>query len=182
MEDFMNFVFSADQFDFENLDQRIAYMSKDDIVDMVNLYYAGSSISELIEYYKLKVISPQFVKLFPPLKSEDICPYCNVNHVIKLPSKSTMYNNSQNSSCQNCGHESSSACTCFNCKTITNVKKQNRELEKRALIACYYDLSNSDLISEMELTNPDKICLATLLRGRLDEGLKIINPVSEYRD
>ncbi len=176
----MDFIFSEDQFNFENLSHRLAHMNEKDIVDMVNKYYAGNSTTHLIEYYNLDVLSSQFVKLFPPLRSDDVCPYCKVNHEIKLPTKNYMYVNFQISICPNCKHENSSECTCSNCKAAMKEEKQRRELEKRSLIESYYDISNAVLISELELTSLDKIYLAALLRARLDEGMKIINPLSEY--
>jgi hypothetical protein len=157
--------------------EKIAHLSKDEIDTVMEQYYSGENIKEIIENFNIEVSPSKLSSLFPPKVITDAeCPYCKFPFWEVRPSKSS--NSKPKAFCPKCNHYASNPCSCNNCqialKTIVIFKREKKR-EKinqilKANIFDYVDYGNLNLIQ--------KTYLGALLFARLSEDRFTINPFS----
>ena len=169
------------------LDERLKHLSDVEIETLINRYYAGEKVKELIEEYKINISPSKLYTLFPPQISQDkTCPNCGLPMLIKRKSKSASpyCSNAINEYCGGCGHKNNSYCNCEYCNkkrqeyALEQEKERNRTIQlKRELIEELYDTGKYELINVEDITFTQRIYLGALLRLALDEDMVVINPL-----
>ncbi|MGY3708644.1 hypothetical protein ACWOA5_06105 [Granulicatella adiacens] len=178
-----------EELNFTKLDYRISHLTHDQIWELIQEYYAGEKVADLIKKYRIKVSVSHLFALFPPVNSEIICPYCNVPMLSPWQSKNSPSLLSFNETyCIQCKHKNSSLCNCKNCKEMKKIKeikeKEEKERlleEKRAFILNNVKFSGQKLIPEKELSLKDRLYLAVILRSSLSENNEYIGPLEEKK-
>lgn len=69
------------------VDKRIAHLTIEQIEEVQKRYYNGESIQVLKHEYHINILDSHFITIFPPILSQDKCPYCNRNFFIKMYSR-----------------------------------------------------------------------------------------------
>ena len=172
--------------DFSNLDKRFAHLTEEQIVELMNKYYEGEKVANILDEYKIKISVSQLYSLFPPIVTNEECTHCESTMVKPWESKSwSSFVNKNKKFCIKCGHENTRYCSCAYCeetkrKAISEKQdRQNKALEqKRATLANFYDESNWDLKPERELTLEDRLYLAVILRSSLSENTMYIEALA----
>ncbi|MEH6935440.1 MULTISPECIES: hypothetical protein [Bacillus] len=59
--------------EFSNLDKRIAHLTKEQIVDLMQKYHEGEKVAEILDEYKVKINVSQLYSLFPPIITNEEC-------------------------------------------------------------------------------------------------------------
>lgn len=178
-----------EELNFTKLDYRISHLTHDQIWELIQEYYAGEKVADLIKKYKINVSVSHLFALFPPVNSEIICPYCNVPMVSPWESKnSPSLLSFHGTYCIQCKHKNSSLCNCKNCKEVQKNKEieereeKERLLEKkRAFLLNNVKFSGQKLIPEKELSLKDRLYLAVVLRSSLSENNEYIEPLEEKK-
>ena len=156
---------------------KIAHLSDEVINEIIDDYYDGINIKEIIRKYQIDLKSQGLIKLFPPIIVEDrICPYCNTCLWKKLESKGLVNYNYWNSKpyCPTCGHIDKDYCHCKNCK-LTLERKRIEETKKiKESIDQRYNLSSHQPIELDCLSIREVIYLSTLIRIGLSEDKKYL--------
>ncbi|MBC1906592.1 hypothetical protein HCA64_08880 [Listeria booriae] len=155
-------------------------MDNDTIKNLLHEYYTKKSATKIIEEYKLDVRPGLFYKDFPPVESGENCPYDNSTMIIDLPSKtSSNYSYAKDVAyCPKCNHKDSDSCNCQEC-----LKKIGEEKDKKLrLIQKTYEFDDGILVSEDTLSLEDKLYLAALVRGFIDENLSYIHSLKSNKD
>lgn len=120
-------MFNIDELNFNNLDERLQNIDKQQVLDLIKRYYRNEKINDLLKEYKIKTTNSNLIKILPGVWSSDVCEYCEERFVIPLASKSD--NNpldERNKTCSNCNHNPNSYfCDCLNCK-----EKREKEMEE----------------------------------------------------
>lgn len=82
-------MFDKENFEFSEINSALSHLTPEEITNLVNDYYSGIKVSELIEHYNIAVLSSKLVSLFPPVKINSECEFCNLPMITKLNSKSS---------------------------------------------------------------------------------------------
>lgn len=178
-----------EELNFTKLDYRISHLTHDQIWEMIQEYYAGEKVADLIKKYKINVSVSHLFALFPPVNSGIICPYCNLPMVSPWQSKnSPSLLSFHGTYCSQCKHKNSSLCNCKNCKEVQKnkeieerVEKERLLEEKRAFILDVLNGSEEGPIPEKELSLKDRLYLAVVLRSSLSENNEYIEPLKRKK-
>lgn len=57
---------------------KLSHLNKSQIDELIEKYYSGIRVDDLLEEYNINVISSNLVKQFPPVSIDQKCPYCAV--------------------------------------------------------------------------------------------------------
>lgn len=166
--------------DLDNIDDRIKHLTESDILEMITKYYDGISVTQLIKDYQIKISASQFIKVFPRKVTKEKCQYCNINLMEKWKSKHGYSFRDKFPYCPHCKHENHNNCKCEICEETRKELIIQEENQKRLQIRERYSENNYDKVPEAKLSLEDKLYLAVLLRGRMDENLHYINPVAVH--
>lgn len=63
----------VENMEFSNLDKRIAHLTKEQIVDLMQKYYEGEKVAKILDEYKVKINASQLYSLFPPIITNEEC-------------------------------------------------------------------------------------------------------------
>lgn len=163
---------------------KIAHLTDEQINQLVNDYYNGIKLNEIIKKYDLKTHSSNLIKLFPPviLKNQE-CPYCKTNLWKNLESKNLInYNYWHNKPfCATCGHIDSENCSCSNCIETIRIKRidEQKRIDERKYK--FYDVSKINPVNVNELSITERIYLGTFLRCGLSENKKYLS-IYNFKD
>ena len=161
------------------MDERLAHLSKIQIEELIERYYNKEKVKNLIAEYEIDARPSQLVKLFPPTITEDICPYCDVNLVIKHSSRDYSWNK-KSATCPSCGHEEGGFCWCANCKEKEQIRAQNERQEKQELLDSLLHIDEDEKVDLDSLSFEDKIYLGAFLREGISEDFNYIRPIDSF--
>ena len=151
-----------------NKEQYISHLSKDELLQMRDDYYAGEKINSLIEKYSLNISNKIFLKILPDFETNTKCEFCN-NKMFGEPLNRS-YDSHNNRFCivycPECGHTISLdkfygvICDCKYCvekrENIKNLKKQSiintfskKEVTPKIDIDSFFDLL---ILKELPIT------------------------------
>lgn len=177
-------MFYKENFIFSELNSAISHLTEEEITELINQYYDGVKVKELIEQYSICILASKLVSVFPLVKLNINCEFCDVSMITKLNSKSSYEQLSQKDIiCPECQHLQSRLCNCQKCKE----KLQLKELEKKhkqddlnkKKIAYLEQLQDTPFVVEKDLSLTDKIYLASLLRECLHEEAEYIEKIDQ---
>lgn len=121
-------MFYKENFDFSILNSAISHLTEEEITELINQYYAGEKVKELIEQYNLNILTSKLVSIFPLVKVNIDCEFCKVPMTTKLNSKSSYEQLSRKDIiCPKCQHLQNKLCKCIKCIE----KSKLEELEKK---------------------------------------------------
>lgn len=72
-------MFYIHNFNLNTISPSLEHLNKEQIVQLVNEYYDGIKVNELIEKYELDIIASKLVSVFPLIKINIKCEFCNVH-------------------------------------------------------------------------------------------------------
>ncbi len=161
------------------MDERLAHLTKRQIDELIARYYNNEKPKLLIEEYKINVKPSQLVKLFPPRITDEICPYCNINLVIKRTTR--LYSWSKETpTCPSCGHESNGFCWCRNCKEKEQIRIQKERQDKQELMNSLLQIKEEDKVEFESLSFEERIYLGAFLREGISEDFNYIKPIETF--
>src|SRR5690625_4079125 len=184
-------MFDIDDLNFNNLDERLEHLDKQQVLELINRYYGNEKINNLLKEYKIKTTNSNLIRILPGIWSSDLCEYCEERFVIPLSSKSDKSPlNERNKKCPTCNHNPSSYfCDCLNCKEkqkkeiLEEIKRQERlNQEKREYLNNFLSEDNWVKVQENELDAEDRLYLAVILKAALSENTVYIKPLKEVAD
>jgi hypothetical protein len=158
------------------IDSRLNHLNAYQIELLIKRYYDGDNIKDLLNEFKIDSTVSQLYKIFPLIITDNKCPYCNVNMVIKRQAKSTR-NIRSVANCPNCDHIYINNCQCFGCVEDRNLSKQKELICRRESIQRVYSDSKENKLRIHELDIYDKAYLGSLLLVGIDEDLTTISPI-----
>lgn len=172
-DDFM--VFSIEDIEFKDIDNTFSHLNKNQVVDIINKYYAGEPVKNIIGEYNLSVLPTKLVSIFPKILTNKKCAKCGANLVVKLKSKSYGQINFNEAYCPNCGHrEDVPFCKCRYCEEERRMLEEN----KREYIIEALKQSRAPQKSERELSPKDVLYMCVILCSLLSEDASVINPLN----
>jgi len=168
--------------DYNNINKKLSHLSHEEIEKLIERYYAGEKIKELARDYNLGTSVSNLHTLFPSkICLDNLCPYCNVQMVLKFESRTkSYYSDKENPRCPNCRHEFTSYCRCYTCESKRFEERKRILMEKATSLKQYYDVSKYKPISLDSLDLSDKIYLGALLRSGLSEDLTHVKPYETF--
>lgn len=178
-------LFTTNDFIFDNLDDAINHLNKTEITELVNNYYSGEKVINLLTKYKINVKVAKLISLFPAVKSPMYCEHCNIRMITKLMSKSSIkpYDSDSNTRCPSCNHYVSGFCSCKGCLARSEAIRSEKKQKELSAYLRKYDylvtLQESERVCETSLSLHEKIYLATLLRSCLNEKMNKIIDLSK---
>ncbi|MBF2182794.1 MULTISPECIES: hypothetical protein [Staphylococcus] len=181
-------MFDIDDLNFNNLDERLQHLDKQQVLDLIKRYYDNEKINDLLKEYKIKTTNSNLIRILPGVWSSDLCEYCEERFVIPLSPKSD--NNSLdegNKTCSNCNHNPNSYfCDCVNCKEkrekerLEEIERQDRlDQEKQEYLNNFLSEDNWVKVQEDELDVEDRLYLAVILKGALSENTMYLEPLKD---
>lgn len=161
----------------ENINEKLLHLNQDEILNLINRYYADEKVSTLLHEYQISLKSNNLYKYFPPLYSDDICPYCNEEMLYTLKSKASESFNYERTFCEICNHIKSENCNCRGCMELI----KSREYKKAKTIRENIE-RNRQVVDFNNLSEENTLYLSVLLRTGLDEDTNYILPPKNYID
>ncbi len=114
------------EFHFENPNSPVAQFPPETIAAIIDLYNSGATIYEVRRKYP-QLPSGPFYRILPYTKTEEKCKKCGGALCMKL--KSNGYTKAETWLCPECGHDSTSKCSCAECEAerlaIEELKERN---------------------------------------------------------
>lgn len=175
--------------DFNNIDERLQHLSEQQIIEIINRYYEGEKVNNLLKEYKINTSSSNLIRILPSVLDNEKCKYCEKRFVIPLSSRT--YGNiidEYYKKCPNCNHQPNiNFCNCLNCEEKRR-KEELARLEKEAKIEEQKRKYLNQILSEdnwvkkeeNELEFEDRLYLAVVLRAALSENMMYTEPLKEY--
>lgn len=175
---------ALERLEFSKLDSRLVHLSHEEIAQLINRYFEGETVAKLTKEFKIKTTANLIYTLFPPVKSEETCEYCEATIVYPWKSKSNSERLDINKKfCINCNHTSRSNCNCKKCQEHRAIEeaeilkaKIEEEKRKRAIISGTFISKVENMRPEDELTLEERLYLAVVLRASLSEDMQTIQP------
>ena len=166
--------------------EKLRHLTMLQIESLMNKYYNGVKVSDIIKEYNIDTTSYKLYTLFPPIICEDIiCPVCNEPMYKERDSKSSYSWNKKKPFCAICGHTDEIICKCNYCiaerekvRKLNEKRKVRILQEKREKIKKVYDL-NIVPVNYSELNFREKVFLGALLRTSLSEDMEVILPLND---
>ena len=166
--------------------EKLRHLTMLQIESLMNKYYNGVKVSDIIKEYNIDTTSSKLYTLFPPIICEDIiCPVCNEPMYKERDSKSSYSWNKKKPFCAICGHTDEIICKCNYCiaerekvRKLNEKRKVRILQEKREKIKKVYDL-NIVPVNYSELNFREKVFLGALLRTSLSEDMEVILPLND---
>ena len=160
------------------LEKNLQHLSKQETEKLIERYYNGESVKNLIKEYKINASIGELYKLFPPEVFDNYkCEYCNISLVINRPSKTNQNRPKYERDlyCPLCGHTPFiNSCKCKNC-----TEKEKHITEKRlAIIKTVYS-QEKEQVNFYDISFENKVFLGALCRYLLKENLYEIKPYIE---
>ena len=166
--------------------EKLRHLTMLQIESLMNKYYNGVKVRDIIKEYNIDTTSSKLYTLFPPIICEDIiCPVCNEPMYKERDSKSSYSWNKKKPFCAICGHTDEIICKCNYCiaerekvRKLNEKRKVRILQEKREKIKKVYDL-NIVPVNYSELNFREKVFLGALLRTSLSEDMEVILPLND---
>ncbi len=115
------------------VDKALQHLSEDELNELINKYYDGFKIKDLIIKYNIVGYKTNIHRLFPPAKLEEKCIYCNSSLYQERISRSS-YSYKGPKFCLSCGHKVESYCECDVCEL-----ERKKQAEAKRLIEIQFE-------------------------------------------
>jgi hypothetical protein len=163
------------------INEKLSHLTKDEINELIEFYYLGENIEELITTYKINTDKHYLTYLFPPQVLEGIkCKYCGSPMWQDRSSRSNGNNNI--AYCPNCKHKDTSYCPCENCRKLQQKLLQKQNEIKRINLLKKINIDFYNPLDYYEISDEYKIYLGALVRTGLSENLEYIIPLDFFSE
>lgn len=167
------------RFLMDTISPRIKHLTEEQVHILLNRYYEGEGIKNLIEEFKLDADPSVFIRLLPIVETDDPCAYCGTKLTGSVKSRTSNHEGLQNLlnlECPNCAHNNSDYCNCSTCKKLwaqAKIEKQKKILENALLPFAQF---KNQLIKEQDLDLYDLLMLCVLIRTHLSFDSNFLTP------
>ena len=146
----------------------LAHLTSTQIHSLINRYYSGEKIANLIAEYDIQCSPSELFRQFPPEYVERDCPVCN-SPLVKSRVSRTSSSGSRHAAirCSRCSHQETDRCVCPNCREIRTQKIEAQRQRERAAIATFCNENWSYSLTQIEpeqLSAEAAIALLSLIR------------------
>lgn len=155
---------------------KLSHLTNEQINQLIQRYYDGETIKDLIAEYRLEIRASELVKMFPPKICEELfCPYCtNTNMVRRYESRQySSYKPAPH--CPICNHINDSFCSCGNCRESRYIQQETIINKKRELVHRYFSSSRFVPSPVQSLSLENAVYLMALTRHSLSEDFRFIS-------
>ena len=150
-------------------------LSKEEIEEMMDEYYNSDlKVSQILANHNVNILPGKLLSLFPPIESDDKCPYCNVPLIAKRPSRSYPKIHKSDYFCPQCGHRNMDRCCCDGCQER---QQQERDQAQKVIRTTYPKQPNKSLA---DLSLEDMINFGALCMCNLSSDMTTFGPVGYY--
>jgi hypothetical protein len=164
---------------YPSINKKLSHLSYNEIDELMDFYYAGENIGELLRTYKIDIDNHNLSSLFPPeVLSNNKCKYCNISMWKKRSSRTN--NNHYTPYCPHCLHQEIANCQCVNCKKAVQEKREQLDKFKKENLAKTINLEKYTPVDYDAIPDLYKIYLGALIRAGLSEDLKYIIPLDSF--
>lgn len=157
------------------------HLDEAQIWDLITSYYNNHNVNDLLQKFEINIRANSLYKLFPPQTTDTNCIYCNTPMFAFYPSKSRYNGKLDNIRCKNCEHTLEEQCRCRNCTEIIKREKQIRIQRKLDEMQILFDPNKHQRINVANLDYQEKVYIGALLREGVDEELKAIKAISQFK-
>lgn len=154
----------------------LAHLTSTQIHSLINRYYSGEKIANLIAEYDIDCSASELCRQFPPEYVERNCPVCNAP-LIKPRVSRTSSSGSRHAAirCSLCSHQETERCICPSCRKIRAQKVEAQRQRERNAITTFCNENWSYSLTQIEpeqLSAEAAIALLSLIRcgGWLNES------------
>jgi hypothetical protein len=163
------------------INEKLSHLTKDEINELIEFYYLGENIGELIKAYRINTDRHNLSYLFPPQVLEDIkCKYCGFPMWKDRFSRSNRRNNI--AYCPNCRHKDTPDCQCENCRKLQQELLQKQHEIKKANLLKTINMDLYNPLHYCDIHDEYKIYLGALVRAGLSENLAYIIPLDSFSE
>ena len=162
----------------KTMSKTLAHLNYDQIEDVMQKYYAGEKISNLLHEYQVTATPSAIVSLFPPFTHQDLfCPYCEaVNMESKRKSRSSGSKTLAVPTCPECDHKDAENCRCSFCVSERKASLEKKNNIKRDIIHKTYSDKEAVCANIEDLTFQDALYLLSLVKHSASEDLVFVDP------
>lgn len=162
------------------MNDKLSHLSEKQIQELIERYYSKKDrVKDLIKEYNIKTTPSQLCNLFPPKKTNEICPYCNINFVISYQSRDYYWGN-KSSFCPICEHIEDTFCKCYNCQKKEQKRIQSERQSKIEFLQTVLHIDESNKIELDNLSFEEKVYLGAFLREGISEDYNYIKPIESF--
>jgi len=148
---------------------------KEQIEEMMDEYYNSDlKVSQILANHNVNIPPSKLLSLFPPIESDEKCPYCNVPLIAKRPSRSYPKIHKSDYFCPQCGHRNMDRCCCDGCQER---QQQERDQAQKVIRTTYPKQPNKSLA---DLSLEDMINFGALCMFNLSSDMTSVGPVGYY--
>ncbi len=160
---------------------KLSHLNDEQVEQLIQRYYRGEKINELITAFQLKVKPGNLVRTFPPKKCEDeYCCYCiDQNFVVAHQSREYSSFTNVVPRCPVCDHIDEPYCSCRNCRESRSRHRETIYDKKRQLIESCYE-AGSTPPDVQDLSFDTAVYLMALTKHSLHEDLKFASPFGQH--
>lgn len=164
-----------------SLNSALRHLSDTQLSEVIELYYAGEKVDEILRTYAIDCKPREFVSLLPPEVLQDVdCDYCGLPLWRIRPSRS--WPSSPEPYCPDCGHQPIENCNCQNCHDLRRAEAEREEARKRSILLQVIDLTKYDPVHFDELTLKQLTYIGAVLRSGLSEDASLIIPFDTFEE
>lgn len=170
------------RFLMDTISPRIKHLTEEQVHILLNRYYEGEGIKNLIEEFKLDADPSLFIRLFPIVETDEPCAYCGTKLTGSVKSRTSNHEglkNLLNLECPKCAHNNSNYCNCSTCKRLwaqAKIEQQKKMLENALLP---YKHPKHQIIKEEDLSLYELLMLCVLIRTHLSIDGNFLTPLED---
>ncbi len=169
------------KYKLHEIPEKLSHLSEKQIFELIEAYYAGEKLKDLVEKYQIEIRPGALLTVFPSkVLEESKCLYCQIPLVQKFEGRSSAGFSSPRPLCRSCGHAKASFCYCKNCKKEEEKRKESIRKMNQDFLNDQYEKTRKNPVDYKALEWEDKITLGALLRSGLSQDLKSIKPICEF--
>ncbi len=159
--------------------KKFSDLSGADQEEVIRQYYeSDKTIKSIISEFGLIHQPGQLVGQFPPVQTQDLCPYCREKLVCARESRSGYSYKSNAAFCESCGHSNQPYCTCSNCRAVAEHQAQTERREKLERIAESFPYQEVD-VQLVPKSMENAVGLLAMDRHSIDEHYTRCYPAAE---
>lgn len=159
--------------------EKLKHLDKNQVSVLIQRYYDGDKVSDLILEFDVDVLPSKLVSLFPPtIHGDRFCAHCKDENLVTKAKPRNSYSNPQ-AECPACKHRDISNCRCKNCNAAKEERKQFVLYKKQDIIVSEFCIDYPACPEVEELTHTDALYFISIVRHSSDENFEFITPYDE---
>ncbi len=152
-------------------------LSDEQLHQLMDRYYGGEKVSDLIKEFGLTVGLNNIATLFPKISLDDSpCPYCEAPMVMEAQSRTAVQHGITwaTAHCETCGHHAGDYCNCSGCRMIHERQAADTKARKQQILLDFSKGPRNEPVEIESMPVLDALNLAALSRiGRHEDSDRI---------